>query len=151
MAGNIEFGDEQEARQAEILSGRMIEDIATQHSIVGERVTKVRYTAPSWDANVMVVDDLNIEFASGLVISAPTAYLDPSRAAGGFREALRAENERQAATADRGGSIRAVGERLADHPGPELDQQGDPVEHENPVSYPQDPPQIEGTDISYPA
>lgn len=148
MSGKIRFGDEEEARQAEALAGRMIEDVATQHEIVGE-VARAAYVAPSWDRDVMVVNSLRIEFTSGVVVTAPQARLDLSRACG-FREALRAENARQAASASQGGWIRETGEALADHPGPKLDAKGDPVndEYENPTAYPVAPPSIEGTEIT---
>jgi len=150
MAGNISFGDEEEARQTEALAGRIIEDTVSQHSVVGERVTAVKWTAPSWDKDVMVVDDLNITFSSGLRISCPTAHIDPSSVSGGFGAALRAENARQAETAPKGGGIRAAGERLADHSGPDLDAAGDPVgeEFHNPVEFPSKPPEIHGTEIT---
>lgn len=123
----IHFGDEEEARQTEALAGRMIEDIGLQHAVISQRVVSIKYTAPSWEANNIVVDELTVELSNGAVIRARQAVLDTERAPAGFREALRAENERQARTADRGGSIRETGEALADHPGPELDDQGDPV------------------------
>jgi hypothetical protein len=123
----VHFGDEEEARQTEALASRMIESVADQHMIVGLTVKRISHVDVSWNPNGKTVRDLVIEFTNGFVIRAPQAVYDMRYAPGGFRDALRAENERQAADTPQGGEIRAVGERLASHPGPELDAAGDVI------------------------
>jgi hypothetical protein len=114
MPGHISFGDEEEHVQTEALAARMIEDVATQHLAAGQRVLQIAYESSTWHPDLLIVDNLRIEFASGLKINARQAHLDLAGASSEFREALRAESERQRPTAP--SEIRETGERLADHP-----------------------------------
>jgi hypothetical protein len=127
--GRIRFGDEEEAAQTELLASTMIEQTATQHMLVGETVTRVSYVNKHWmgDLEAAHVSDLVIEFGNGARIRASQAVADYADAPGEFREALRAENARQRATAPRGGGIRVAGEAIGAHPGPKLDPAGDPI------------------------